>query len=87
MRHFFICKDDVLGFAVLLTRGRSENKGCDQQQKQGRAKESNPEVGIVHVKSPSQSQPASATGADQWSRLMCPLADMRAENLAFNTTV
>jgi len=55
MGHFFIDKGDVLGFAVLITRRRSENKGCHHKQEQGRAEEGNPEVGIVHVEFSSQS--------------------------------
>lgn len=51
----FIGKDDVFGFAVQLTRGRSENESCDCQQKQRGAKESNPKVGIGHVQSSSSS--------------------------------
>jgi hypothetical protein len=48
MGHSFIGKDDLLGLAISFMRGRSENKRCYQQKKQGCAEESNPEVDIVH---------------------------------------
>jgi hypothetical protein len=50
MSHLFR-KYDALGFTVLLTRRRSENKGCHHRKEQGRAEEGDPEIGIVHVAS------------------------------------
>jgi hypothetical protein len=51
-------KKDLPRFAILLTRGGPRGEGGHQQKKQWRAKESNPEVGIVHLKISSEGQAA-----------------------------
>jgi hypothetical protein len=49
-RRSFIGKNDLLSFAIPLTRGGSKDEGGYQQKKQWRPEESDPEVGIVHFK-------------------------------------
>ena len=80
---FFIGKDDLLGFAVLLTRRRSVNKGCHQQQEQRCTEKGNPEVGIVHVGFSYQYQPnfANVRFVGQ-----CSFFGDRDINVVFNAT-
>ena len=55
---FFIVKNNLLCFAILLTRGGSKDESGHQQKKQWCAKECDPEVGIVHLIISFQSQSA-----------------------------
>jgi hypothetical protein len=83
MGRLLIGKYDLLGFAVPLTRGRSVNKSCHQQQEQGCAEKGNPKMGIVHVKSSQQYKPKVASVPLFGRR---SFIKGRVHNVAFNTT-
>jgi hypothetical protein len=49
----FIGEDNLLGLAILPTRGGPKGENGYQYQEQGRAEEGKPEIGVVHFESSS----------------------------------